>query len=149
MVIFELFLQIMENIYMLVVLLFSEQTARILQQPVSSSNLPLKTHLLFQKFCQGSDNILQGQLGKLFQQFRHFCLWKGGHNGIDLQQTFHLFETIIPLIHLCFTHGIILKSFLQHCDCFSFSHFTWKRNCHTHLQTLRKNARKNDMKCSA
>jgi len=94
----ELFLQISKHSHTCCFAILWADAAWILRQPVSSSNLPLKRtgmksmkSLLFQIFCQWSDDNLQGQPGELFQHFSQFCLWKSGHNIVGLQQTFHLF----------------------------------------------------------
>jgi hypothetical protein len=95
---FELFLQISKHSHTCGFVPMRADAAGILQQLVSSSNLPLKCtgmksmkSPLFQKFCQLSDNNLQGQPGELFQHFSQFCLWKSCHNTVGLQQTFHLY----------------------------------------------------------
>jgi hypothetical protein len=76
---------------------------------------------------------------------------------------FTYFKMIEALVHLCFTHGVILKSFHELCDSFScsfplketkfhthsffkISHFSYKINHQTHWQTLRIYSSKNDMK---
>jgi len=75
------------------------------------------THRLFRKFRQWFSDDLQGQPGKLFNHFTSF-------------------EMIKPHVHLCFTHGFILKSFLEHCGSFSCS-FSQKKQNFTHTCSLR------------
>ena len=50
---------------------------------------------------------------------------------------FPSFEAIKPLVLSCFTHGFILKSFLEHCDSFncSFSQKETKFHTQTHTHT--------------
>jgi len=116
--------------------------ACILQQPVSSSNIPYKfvwmnsmTHLLLGKFHQWSKwHSARTAWWTFSTLFVSSACGREATTQWVFNRHFTSFEMTKPLVHLRCTCGFILKSFLKHCDCFgcSFSQKEIKFHTQTH-----------------
>ena len=138
----------------------------ILQEPISSSHLPLKCiainlrHICyFRNFVNGPTTICKNSLANILNIFITSAHGTMATMQLVFNKHFSSLETIKPLIHSCFIHGFTLKSFLEYCDSFSCSFSQKETKFHRHsflnichfniLKTHQTPKKKNDTKCTA
>jgi len=92
-------------------------------------------HLVFQKFHQWSK---WHSARTAWWTFSTFFVSSSCGRGATTQWVFNKhftsFEMTKPLVHTCCTDGFILKSFLKHCSCFSYSFSQTETKFHTHTR---------------